>query len=114
MKTQLNKVFENLIENEQIIRKIITQLRHETPNETTKRFLEIINNCYHETPLIEVLIHRILEEKLHKYDIGDKLPKNISSTIDVYISEDYTNGEVVSLHFYLNDNRTITDIRILG
>ena len=113
METQLEKVFENLKENEQIIKKIITQLTSETPNKTTQRFLEIINNGYHEIPLVEILIHKILKQNLHKYDIGDKLPKDISTTVDVYISEDYTISEVVSLYFYLDDNRTITDIRIL-
>ena len=110
MKNKLNKVFNNIRENEQLLNEILNEMLEKSTNKEVANMLETIQINYDDIPRIEGLIDTILDRKLHTFDVGMKLPENIDSSFAFYISEDYDTDTIIILELDVDENNIIEDI----
>lgn len=90
MKNKLNKIFNNLKQNQQLLDEILNEMLKKSTNKNVINMLETIQSNYDDIPRIEGLIETILNHKIYTFDIGMKLSENIDSSFAFYISENYT------------------------
>lgn len=114
MKNKLNKIFNNLKQNQQLLDEILNEMLKKSTNKNVINMLETIQSNYDDIPRIEGLIEIILNHKIYTFDIAMKLSENIDSSFAFYISEDYDDDSIISIEFELDQNRIIEDIILNG